>query len=160
MQATFRSAQTSTPSVFHVISDESTVESLISSIDTNCSAVLGPGSSMSPTAFDGGPSGAPLPEQAVQYYRASSVVLTLDGYNNTAALSANASTAPATPLPGNVDRALLNCLNYTIGAAVPLFSDSDSVDAVTGAGTAVAPTPLVGVLIGPLYLLWCLSYWL
>ena len=56
MQATFRSAQTSTPSVFHVISDESTVESLISSIDANCSAVLGPGSSMSPTAFDGGPS--------------------------------------------------------------------------------------------------------
>lgn len=68
---------------------------------------------------------APQPEQSVQYYRASSVVLTLDGYNNTA-VYADEDTADL-PLPGVVvdlntnDGKLLGCLNQTIGTAVPLI---------------------------------------
>jgi len=60
----------------------------------------------------------------VQYYRASSVVLTLDGYNDTAALGENVTNAADpiyhVPLPNTTDTTLLNCLNETIGAAVPL----------------------------------------
>lgn len=66
------------------------------------------------------------PEQAIQYYRASSVVLTLDAYNDTALFISNASSSPEdgdadhAPLPKWVDRYLLDCVNQTIGLAVPL----------------------------------------
>jgi hypothetical protein len=65
----------------------------------------------------------PLPEQALQYYRASSVVLTLDGYNDTAALNGTQSlnaSGLAVPFPSDTDTTLLTCLNATIGRAVPL----------------------------------------
>ena len=151
MQATFPPRSSSSPT-FHVVSDNSTVTALIASIRANCSSVLGAGVSSAPTAFDGP---GPNPEQAVQYYRASSVVLTLDGYNNSAALSANASAnvQPA-PLPGNVDRALLDCLNYTIGESVPMFSDL----ATTGSGTSLVMSAWVWTLFGPLYLVLCFWY--
>jgi len=47
-------------------------------------------------------------------------VLTLNGYNNSAALS-NDTSAPNTPIPSGIDTNLENCLNQTIGAAVPLI---------------------------------------
>ena len=57
----------------------------------------------------------------MQYYRASTVALTLDGYNNSAALGSDPNV-PATPLPEGVDTVFLSCVNNTIGAAVPLVS--------------------------------------
>ena len=60
----------------------------------------------------------------MQYYRASSVTLLLDGYNDTSALSDNANTTAPVPIPGWVNTALLECLNDTIGEAVPLVSTS------------------------------------
>lgn len=63
----------------------------------------------------------PQPEQAVQYYRASSIVLTLDGYNDSTALNASAGVNDTqTPLPSWVDTNLLDCLNQTISQAAPL----------------------------------------
>ena len=121
MQATFTSNITSaagTDSTFYVISDNSTVVSLIASIRANCSSLLGSNSSTVPVAFNSG-----APERAVQYYRASTVVLALDGYNDTAALTGDAN-ATAVPLPTDIDTTLLTCLNDTIGEAVPLFEDS------------------------------------
>jgi hypothetical protein len=53
-------------------------------------------------------------------------VLTLDGYNDTAVYNANDST-PDVPLPVNVDRTLLNCLNETIGNNVPLVGAAGQV---------------------------------
>lgn len=143
-QATFSSNTTNT--TFHVVADNSTVTALIASIDANCTVASN--SSTVPLAFNGNASD-PKPEQAVQYYRASSVALTLDGYNDTSALADNSSAPPA-PLPPNIDTTLLNCLNDTIGAAVPLFDDSNSASA----GLTV---PNVG-LIGLAYLVWCLSH--
>lgn len=61
----------------------------------------------------------PQPESTIQYYRASSVSLTLNGYNNSAAFEPEG--AKDTPLPSSVDTTLLNCLNLTIGAATPLI---------------------------------------
>jgi len=60
----------------------------------------------------------------VQYYRASSVVLALDGYNNTAALNDTKPVGPPAPLPSTIDVDLLKCINATIGASVPLVGNS------------------------------------
>lgn len=127
-QANFVSNSTNT--TFHLLADNSTVTSLISSIDTNCSSSLSSSSSYAAFAYNDSNLASPQPESAVQYYRASSVVLTLDGYNNTAADSSDPN-APNTPLPTNIDTTLLNCLNSTIGQAVPLV---DGAMSMTGPG--------------------------
>ncbi|KAI0676215.1 hypothetical protein C8Q78DRAFT_1141427 [Trametes maxima] len=155
VQAGFTSNTTNT--TFHVVSDNSTVTALIASIKTNCT--LASNSSNTPLSFSGSASN-PKPEQAVQYYRASSVVLTLDGYNDTSALT-NDSNAPPIPLPSNIDTSLLNCLNDTIGAAVPLFDDflDDGTSQDTSAGQRLGLPHASGV-IGLGYLVWCLSHYL
>ena len=122
IEATFTSA--SANSTFHVLADNTTVISLVNSVTANCSSLINNGTSSStnstPSAFNSSDPFSPRPEQAVQYYRASSVVLTLDGYNDTAALS-DSNTTTETPVPGWVDSKLLDCLNQTIGEAVPLI---------------------------------------
>lgn len=124
-EATFTSATAN--STFHLLADNSTVISLISSVTTNCSTLINnstsSSTSSSPSLFNDSDPFSPRPEQAVQYYRASTVVLTLDGYNDTAALSETNTTAD-TPLPSWVDTNLLTCLNDTIGAGVPLVDGS------------------------------------
>ena len=73
-------------------------------------------------AFNTSDTSMPQPEQAVQYYRASSITLTLDGYNDTTALNASAGVNDThTPLPDWVDNGLLDCVNQTIGQAAPLI---------------------------------------
>ncbi|EIN08255.1 hypothetical protein PUNSTDRAFT_68982 [Punctularia strigosozonata HHB-11173 SS5] len=133
-QATF--ASNSSNSTFHVIADNSTAVSLSGSITANCSSFVSTSnSSTTPSAYNSTAPGAPNPVQAVQYYRASSVVLTLDGYNDTAALSDDNTTAN-TPLPSSVDHNLLDCLNQTIGLAVPLINGASSqwTHSATGMG--------------------------
>lgn len=121
MEATFISNSSSPNTTFHVLSDNSTVTSLIQSIDANCSHYLSSSSSSSPVPFDVSSANAPQPQQAIQYYRASSVVLTLDGYNNSATFSSNANVTDS-PLPSNMDMNLSVCLNQTIARAVPLVN--------------------------------------
>ncbi|KZT69983.1 hypothetical protein DAEQUDRAFT_725969 [Daedalea quercina L-15889] len=137
-EATF--ASNSTNSTFVVVADNSTVAALIASVSANCT--LGGASSAAPAPFNA-TTGAPRPEQAVQYYRASSVVLLLDGYNDTSALG-NDTDATAVALPGWVDRTLLTCLNDTIGEAVPLIS---------GAGDRLC-APHLGGLVALVLVVW------
>ncbi|KAG2067176.1 hypothetical protein BDR04DRAFT_1028245 [Suillus decipiens] len=115
----------STGSTFHLLSDNSTVGSLIDYINTNCSSHLSSSSSKSPSPYNLSALGGPEPEQAIQYYRSSSIVLTLDGYNNSAMFNSNPN-ATDSPLPSGVDTTLLNCLNYTIGQAAPLIDGASS----------------------------------
>lgn len=138
-QTTF--ADPSSNNTFHLLSDNSTVNSLIESVAANCT--LGNTTALTAIALNTSDPSQPRPEQAVQYYRASSVVLTLDGYNDTAALS-NDSSLPDTPLPSWVDTTFLDCLNQTLGAAVPL------VDA--NAGSLQWNLPSLG-LLGLLWIL-------
>jgi hypothetical protein len=154
-QITFVSASpsSSSNSTFFVLADNTTTASLLTSIWDNCTSVFStslstPNNSV-PLPYNDTVPGSPQPEQAVQYYRASSVVLTLNGYNDTAALADNV-TGPVgdVPLPGNTDQNLLNCLNYTIGAAVPLI-DSDSGASVRWQGSAG---------MGSMGLLWIVLY--
>ena len=91
----------------------------------------------------------PKPEQAIQYYRSSSVVLTLDNYNDTKTLNDTAvESDPHVPLPADVDTKLLTCVNRTLGLGmplmtIPLFTQAtkpldDAVKAATGSATANA----------------------
>lgn len=88
----------------------------------------------------------PRPEQAIQYYRASTLVLTLDGYNDTSIFNTSTNTSSgssdsnntATPLPtlGTTDQLFIQCLNDTIGEAVPLVDTAWSMRlGVLGGGT-------------------------
>ncbi|KAF8163560.1 hypothetical protein B0H34DRAFT_652185 [Crassisporium funariophilum] len=142
MIATFPSSSQNT--TFRLIADNTTVISLIEDIVADCSSNINSPTTITPTAYNDSLAFA-KPEQAVQYYRASSVALTLDGYNNTGALGPEGT--PDTPLPSNIDTNLLNCLNATIGEAVPL---------VGGAGLRWSSPPSVG-LVGLAYVLWCMT---
>ncbi|KIK75334.1 hypothetical protein PAXRUDRAFT_835715 [Paxillus rubicundulus Ve08.2h10] len=144
MQSTFISNSMNT--TFHVLSDNSTVSSLITSIDANCSSSLSPSSSSLPQPFNASAPGTPQPEQAIQYYRASSIVLTLDGYNNSATLSSDPN-ASNSPLPSSIDMALLDCLNQTISLAAPL---------VDGAGPRWSTVPSTVPLVGLVWVVWTL----
>ncbi|KAI9569797.1 hypothetical protein HD554DRAFT_2087454 [Boletus coccyginus] len=141
-EATFTSNSTNT--IFHVLSDNATVSSLISSIDANCSSSLSSSSSTSPQAFNASAPDAPQPEQAIEYYRASSIVLTLDGYNNSATLSSD-TNATDSPLQSGIDTTLLDCLNQTIGLSALLIS---------GAGLQWSTGPSSASLLGLLLLVW------
>ncbi|EED84581.1 predicted protein [Postia placenta Mad-698-R] len=128
-QATFTSKTSN--NTFWVVADNATVIALIATVHDSCT--LGNGSSTNPSVFAGS---TVRPDQVVQYYRASSVALALDGYNDTAKL--NNPNASAIPLPGWVDNSFLKCLNSTIGESVPL---------VNGANAQFqAPVGLVGLL--------------
>ncbi|KAJ7767803.1 hypothetical protein B0H16DRAFT_1210994, partial [Mycena metata] len=129
--ASFQSNSTGT--TFRLIADNTTVADLIPILATNCSSHLVVASSNATTPFNASDA---EPEQTVQYYRASSVALTLDGYNNTADFAPENSTAN-TPLPTGIDTDLLNCLNATIGQAVPL---------IDGARATIS-APSLGVLV-------------
>jgi len=99
---------------YHIISDNNTVQALLIALSSDCSFNNAP---LVALPFTGNASD-PRPEQAIQYYRASSVALTLDGYNDTAALSD--TPGPDTPLPTTLNQTFLDCINNTITASVPL----------------------------------------
>ncbi|KAJ4463581.1 hypothetical protein C8J55DRAFT_539019 [Lentinula edodes] len=145
--ASTSSNSTLSPTTFHILADNTTLISLISAITTNCSSNINTSSSSSntsnPSPYNASDPNAPQPESAIGYYRASSVVLTLNGYNNSAALSSD-ENATNTPLPTGIDTTLEDCLNQTIGAAVPLVDSARSVN--TGVGSVVLLSILFVVL--------------
>jgi hypothetical protein len=126
-------------STFMVLADQSTVSSLIGTLKANCSSYLSnDNTSSSPTPYTN--QTTPGPGQAIQYYRASSVVLMLDGYDSgvlNGTQNLNASVAPVVSLPSGTDTTLLTCLNDTIGRAVPLI----------GAGIRTGPPAVYTLLI-------------
>ncbi|KAF5338176.1 hypothetical protein D9758_014718 [Tetrapyrgos nigripes] len=143
MFATFVSSSQNT--TFHVVADNTTVIDLISDISANCSSSINNSSSTStPQTFNDSSPTAPNAQSVIQYYRASSVALTLDGYNNSATWGNATESTPDSPLPSNIDNTLKDCLNLTIGAAVPL---------VDGAGRNVG-----SMSAGIVPLLWVVLY--
>ncbi|KAJ7185213.1 hypothetical protein C8R46DRAFT_1059782 [Mycena filopes] len=124
--ASFQSNSTNA-SVFRILADNTTTTDLINDIFANCSISLTSSAAATlPSAYDETSTQPPQPEQVVQYYRASSIALSLDGYNNTAIFGDEGT--PDVALPSNIDATLLDCLNQTIGLAAPLIG---------GAGTAI-----------------------
>lgn len=117
---------------------------LDTSVSENCSYSIGAPSSV-PASYNSADPEQPQPADAVQYFRASSAALTLDGYNDTSILG-NDTKATHVPLPAGVDTTLLDCLNVTIGQAAPLVGSAHLRWQAPGVGW-----------IGLLWLIWCLS---
>ncbi|THH04458.1 hypothetical protein EW145_g5509 [Phellinidium pouzarii] len=141
---------------YRIVGDNTSVIAVFDALVVNCSVA---NSSSAISAFSPSPSTWPLPEQIVQYYRASTFALSLDGYNNSASLQSNmpASNTSApdsiadTPLPSNLNNTFLQCVNFTTGASVPL------VDVTSNALTGT----LIGLIVvfslfGGLSLLVCM----
>ncbi|KAF9259595.1 hypothetical protein L218DRAFT_874330 [Marasmius fiardii PR-910] len=123
--------------LLHILSDNTTIAGLITNIRRNCSTYIAPWNSTFVLPFDTS-SPAPKPEQAIQYYRASSVVLTLSGYNNTAVF-ASINTRDL-DLPCSYDSRMIDCVNHTIGVGVPLTNQ------ISG-GSDVVPEPYATVVL-------------
>lgn len=144
----FSTTESKLNNTFWLLADNETTTSLIEDIKSTCSQSLSIDTSpINPTPY-GENFTTPKPEQVVQYYRASSVALALEGYNNTAVFSDDENT-PDIPLPDSVDTTLLACLNTTIGEAVPL------IDAAFAFRMSAAPSSIG--LIGLTYVIWTLS---
>jgi len=154
--------------VYRILGDNSSVTSVLQSLaSSSCGAIQGTPYAFQPTQFllnsTSDNSSLPRPEQIIQYYRASSFVLSLDGYNNTMALSSNTpssnTSAPkvqtATPLPSNINATFLSCLNTTIGYKLPMIqptSHSLSKDAIGGiVAAAIIGFALLLILINSLH---------
>ncbi|KDQ56137.1 hypothetical protein JAAARDRAFT_195341 [Jaapia argillacea MUCL 33604] len=110
--------------VYRIIGDHFSVSVALNALVTSCAVE-------NTTIFDLDPLARsfPLPQQVIQWYRASTFGLSLDSYSNTATLPSNMpisnDTAPPpldadSPLPSGLNISLLTCLNTTIGASIPL----------------------------------------
>ncbi|CAE6338523.1 hypothetical protein RSOLAG1IB_05782 [Rhizoctonia solani AG-1 IB] len=128
---------------YYIVGDADSVSAVMEAIVAQCSVANATGTPVD----ENNP--AVRVEQAVQYYRASSFMLALTSYNNSANLPSNAptdnNTAPPppsadTPLPQGTNTTFLNCLNETIGAAIPIM------DAAPGTLRATAGLNAVGML--------------
>ncbi|KAK7448044.1 hypothetical protein VKT23_013801 [Stygiomarasmius scandens] len=154
--------------IFRILSDNTTITSLITSIQASgdsggCGYLIKANGSgvATPYQVDNSSSTSdtltgPRPEQAIQYYRASSVVLTLDGYNNSVVYesqsSSNTSTSNATltdtPLPLGIDTTLLDCLNQTIGKQVLLVDGAVGMARTLVLRMAVVAGAVLGLVNG------------
>jgi len=124
--------------VYRILGDSESIYSMLQSLNTStpkCGAIQGVSYAFDPVQYFDASSpvannSRPRPEEIIQYYRASSFALSLDGYNNTMALASNApssnSSAPPTmsptPLPSNLNTTFLSCLNTTIGNNLPIVN--------------------------------------
>jgi hypothetical protein len=131
--------------------DRQSVSSVIDSLVTACKIVRPTTYTYKPDLNDNTNSSRPKPEQVIQYYRASSFVLSLDGYNNTFALTSNAPSnnnegpknMTMVPLPNTLNQTFLNCINSTIGGKVPLIV----------AEPILGPGAITGIAIGGFFAL-------
>lgn len=149
-----------------VLADNATLYSIINTTTYACGSYLSDVSSIYATSFDGYDSNEPQQNQAVQYYRASSVVLTVDnsdgnsgsygsnngydssnsnsGYSNSNGNSGSSSNSNGYSSTSGYYGGMVDCLNQTIGASVPL---------VGSAYTWAQP----GHMMGSLSLFWVLG---
>ncbi|KAL5522928.1 hypothetical protein ACEPAF_1195 [Sanghuangporus sanghuang] len=139
----------------HIIADNATTTSLLSSVVSNCTSFLtSNAANQTILAFDPTNNSMPKPEQAVQYYRASSIVLSLDGYNDTVALNQSATVNETdTPLPSWLNTGMLDCVNQTIGAAAPLIDADSSATSLSSTFFAAHGAGAMGVTWLSLFLI-------
>jgi hypothetical protein len=135
------SANSGSNTTFRFLTDRDSVEAMKPILAERCGTYIQNKDSIASERYNGSTVTPPRPEQVVQYYRASTAALALDGYNNTAIFEAEGT--PDVSLPAGIDNDLLTCLNNTIGEAIPLEES---------AGFIHSPAPLaiftiVGVLL-------------
>ncbi|EUC57522.1 transmembrane protein, putative [Rhizoctonia solani AG-3 Rhs1AP] len=140
---------------YYIVGDADTVAAIMDELVDACSVVRTSGVAINETK----PS--IYFEQAVQFYRASSFMLVLTSYNNTADRipinGTEPSTAvPDTPIPPGTDMNFLNCLNITIGASIPIM-DAENNASSPSSNSAVANLQALGGM-NVLGLLWILLW--
>lgn len=105
----------------------------------------------------------PVPEQAVSYYRASSVVLSLLGYNNTAQgidyTSQNSIGLMDTPLPPVASTEFFQCINKTLGESIPLVLAPGAVPYQTNTALSMGiPQPVFTTSLTFVLVIWCMLF--
>jgi hypothetical protein len=154
-----KSFSSSTNETYHLVGDAASVRAVLTALISNCSAQDTTGQ-IAVFARDASVPSV-YPEQAVQYYRASSFALTLDGYNNTASLASNQpadnNTAPPamadTPLPTSLNTTFLQCLNTTTAFALPVVNGPHKLSHGDIAGIVIGS--IIGAILLGFGLLWC-----
>ena len=130
------SAPNRTNTSIQILADTATLHSLSYDIYYSCSMYFNVNMTEGPVAYDTGSDlDEPGPERVIQYYRASSVALILDGYNNSAVYPNG--PAEDTPLPTEIDLQMISCFNSTIGGRVPL------VEAYRGSSSVTRISPSI-----------------
>ncbi|KAG6849346.1 hypothetical protein H0H93_009266 [Arthromyces matolae] len=123
--ATFQSKALSNVS-FSLYADTSSLSQIIPQVNSNCSSLVVPANYTPVAVLSNVTSTLPSPGSVIQYYRSSSAALLLESYNNTAAWTN--TTTEDTPLPTDIDPQLLECLNSTIAAALPILDTPPGLD--------------------------------
>ncbi|CAE6478806.1 unnamed protein product [Rhizoctonia solani] len=150
-----------TSEVYRLLGDRDSVTAVFSALRQKCS-VVGDVVAYDPSS-DNSSHTLPRVESIIQYYRASSFALSLDGYTNSAAAVTPAaltnntgqlvtSLLPPTPFPGSINPMLLDCINRTVGTSLPLLDQgSSSLPGSTtdsdSAGTMIACMHLVLLVV-------------
>ncbi|EJD02359.1 uncharacterized protein FOMMEDRAFT_134904 [Fomitiporia mediterranea MF3/22] len=159
--AVIQLSSNTTSVTYRLAGDNSSVVAVFDALVANCSVV---NSTSAITRFEPSNTTWPVPEQVIQYYRASSFLLSLDGYNNTASLPSNApssnTSAPAqiadTPLPSGLNQTFLQCVNSTIAASVPLV-DISKKKLSTAAITGIVLGSVLGFIVLLCFGSWCIG---
>lgn len=136
---------------FHLIADSSTIKALIPKLTSDCTGTGKLQTPLStPTFYTGTSLSDPQPEQAVLYFRGSTVVLTNDGFNNTAALNDTQPEGNETVYkPTDAAAPLYTCLQSSIAKNVPLIQN---IPNPSSASAAFAATPSTIVLLWTLFM--------
>ncbi|CAE6451137.1 unnamed protein product [Rhizoctonia solani] len=119
-----------TSDIYRLLGDRDSVNVVLSALREGCS-VTGAVFSYDPSASNSSLA-LPYVESIVQFYRASSFAVSLDGYINSAAVATSAASSnstgqlvssllPPTPLPTDINREFLDCINQTVGKYLPLL---------------------------------------
>ncbi|KAF8316554.1 hypothetical protein DL93DRAFT_2154621 [Clavulina sp. PMI_390] len=135
ISSTLYSRDDTTPTLaihpFNLVGDEDSVRAVLDVLVTsNCYVA-----NLTVVPLDLTNTSQPQPENVIQYYRSSSLALTLDGYINNVSSRVNMpgsnwTAVPDiqdTPIPRNsTDLTFLACINATIGEALPVL-DSGAI---------------------------------
>lgn len=113
-----KSPVSTTRETYRMAGDRSSIAAVFNALVANCSIT----NTSDYSTYRPSRTSWPLQEQVIQYYRASSFVLSLDGYNNTGTYIPRNKTRSivTTPLPTTLNTTFLTCINSTIAASVPL----------------------------------------
>ncbi|KAG8729647.1 hypothetical protein FRC11_008309, partial [Ceratobasidium sp. 423] len=121
-----------TSDVYRLLGDRDSIVTVLYALKRDCSITVPYEDVFGYDPASDNPSRAhPHIQSVIQFYRASSFALALDGYNNSAAAVTPAALRnstgqlvallpPPTPLPSGVNTAFLGCINRTVGSSLPI----------------------------------------
>jgi hypothetical protein len=148
-----------TNTTFRIVADNYTVTELVVYLWVSCNTYLTQGVNLNTSSFpvpiplqnNSTQVDQPQPENAIRYYRASSLALTLDKYYNTAVFSYG---EPPTSLPQNMDSGFKDCLDRTIGQMVPLidfYGSNGALGVGTRSGVGIGQVALIWVVLAVIF---------